>query len=39
MKKEKNNKIKTHILLAITLIWLAFSMILLLIKVGLAIEY
>lgn len=32
MGKEKNNKIKTYILLAITLIWLAFSMILLLIK-------
>lgn len=32
MKKEKNNKIKIYILSAITLIWLAFSMILLLIK-------
>lgn len=32
MKKEKNNKIKIYISSAITLIWLAFSMILLLIK-------
>lgn len=32
MEKEKYNKIKTYILLVITLIWLAFSMILLLIK-------
>ena len=32
MEKEKNNKIKTYILLVITLIRLAFSMILLLIK-------